>query len=211
MRYVISFSVGFWLMVLALFLASCGSDNKPTFYPAPTPVPRNSVPKVDEAVKEYVSGFKAICDSRPSSVCLKRWPRIEYITIVKDEAIRTDAAKDNWVGVCWEYTDANHQLVKANVQILDNDGRGNPWDADSLKGIIYHELGHCALNLEHEDSPYTNPKMMNSFLYSYNIYISNWEKMVEYEFSVQSLALTEEEVLGEIVYVTAHPIYREEL
>lgn len=209
MKYVITVSIFFWLLLL-LLLTGCGSSD-PTFYPAPTPVPRNSVPKVDEAVKEYVSGFKDICDSRPSPVCLKRWPRIEYITVVKDEAIRTDAAKDNWVGVCWEYTDSKHQLVKANVQILDNDGRGNPWDADSLKGIIYHELGHCALNLEHEDSPYTNPKMMNPSLYSYHIYANNWEKMVEEEFSVQSLALMEEEVPGEIVYITAHPFYREEL
>ena len=187
---------------------NCGNTDKPIYPTTEQPKPYTYVLKPDESVKEYVQEFKRICDIKHIVVCLARWSKLKTVTVVDEATLRKDSKGEKWAGVCWEWTDSNNNLVRADIQVLDNDGYGNKWSPESLEGLIYHELGHCLLDLEHEASPPDRPKMMNPALYDNQVYVDNWDKMVEEEFSIPNLALFEEYGISEEeLILTAHPFY----
>jgi len=199
-------------LIILLLLSSCSVEDQP-IYPSPEPPkPYSPIANTDESVRKYVKEFKHICDIRPSSLCLSRWPQLESVTVVNIETLRKDSNGEQWAGVCWQWTDGNGKLVKASIQVLDDDGYGNKWNADSLRGLMFHELSHCLLDMDHTPSPESNPKMMNPFLYPTQIYIDNWDKMVEDVFAAADrkdrLYLLNNIIeTSNIITVTAHPFY----
>lgn len=213
MKYLLLVTISslcIWIL-LGFLIFGCGSPI--SAHPTPEVVQsRSYMPKIDERIKGYVEEFKGICDLMPSATCLERWSKLDSISIVDMETLRKEAKGERWVGVCWEWTDSNKNLIRSHIQILNNDGHGSDWDKDALKGLVYHELGHCLLRLEHTSSFANNPKMMNPSMYPTSVYINNWDNMVKEMFSTQYFTLSAElpAINGELT-LTAHPITLEQL
>lgn len=69
------------------------------------------------------------------------------------------------VGVCIKY-------YSGKREILINETAWNEFSDVKKEILIFHELGHCALDREHDDSLYNNYKtsLMNSILIDENLY-----------------------------------------
>lgn len=76
-------------------------------------------------------------------------------------------------GVCRWWSRGNKSYRKV---VIDPDTLSGEWD---LKGLLWHEFGHCLLNKEH-----TETGMMRSWIYTNQEYKENWNTL-EREFWAQ--------------------------
>lgn len=67
---------------------------------------------------------------------------------------------------CWH----NSNLVEINLE------HWNSLPVIHKKELVYHELGHCALDIRHDNS---NPNIMQQFTYASKADGSNWPKLLE--------------------------------
>src|SRR5690606_5162811 len=70
-----------------------------------------------------------------------------------------DPEEDEYQGVCYIYSDNSREIII----------RKRWWDAvnvDDRESLIYHELGHCKLDREHDNATEQNVKlsMMNQYI-----------------------------------------------
>lgn len=193
-------------LALFLVLTSCGpqelvqdSSTQPNPKPRETPPPSTTPPpilstQVDEVLNKYVSEFKQGCAIRQDLDCLTTFSsgKLESVKMVDAATLRREAGSDNRVGVCYAWVNAQKEMIKGRIEILNNNGRGEPWDADTLRGVVFHELGHCVLGLPHSCNPvglpactvdYENPSMMWPWIYPATVYQNHWQRMVDGMFS----------------------------
>ncbi len=191
----------FAILAIALFLVSCGTEYDPYNPPSPPPPVYTPPPvtHVDEAVKVIYDEFVEECYRRGHTTCISTVERrlIESVKVVDVATLRKDPGSENRVGVCYTWTDSRGNLARAQVEILEHNGSGGKWDPDALKGLVYHELGHCLLALNHvcelvnsdgttnTSCKYnaTNPYMMFPTMYWAQVYRDYWGTMVDYMFN----------------------------
>lgn len=187
-----------WLMSLILttacMLVACGTQETVTTTlrnpTEPTDKPTKPTETNDSRIQKYVDEFKQRCIDLNHRACLKRWTRLESVLFVERSVIQNEPGSENRVGVCYVWEDGNKRLVKAKVQILQD----IEWNDEELKGLVYHELGHCALGLDHTNGTKGHPTIMNPYLYHAMIYIEFWEQMVSELFAAVLNLLEVEEV-----------------
>jgi len=168
-----------------LALVGCGAAEQHP--PVPTQEPRPDTAITDEQVQEYYDEFMQLCDYTNHTLCHTNAPKLRSIQIVDKEELLKQAAKikvtsTTTVGLCvYSYRTNNPtNIISSNVYLLNNNGYGQNWYPDELRALIFHELGHCLLQLEHPNPtrPSTDPAIMNYQMYRLSIYQSNWDTMV---------------------------------
>lgn len=181
---------------ILILAAACGKEEvrdtttAPTTSATPEPYhPPIRKTLVDDSLVDIFTQFKQDCEKREDKNCLTILSdgRLESVKMVGVDILRKDPGSENRVGVCYAWVDSQNKLVNAQIEILNNNGRGQEWDPHVLKGILYHELGHCVLGLPHTCNPnttacavdYNNPSMMWPWIYSRQTYEAHWTKMVE--------------------------------
>lgn len=164
--------------MLALLLVGCGSiENQ-------EPDPSTNIS--DSTLNEYYTQFIQECKAVSHTLCATNTPKLRTIQFV-DEKFIDDLAKNagnpppitKRVGVCVaEYR--LDTITRSYVYILKHDGYNYAWHPDALRALVFHELGHCLLQLDHPSParPSTDPAIMNSQMYSVKTYQLNWESMV---------------------------------
>lgn len=126
----------------------------------PQPDPR-SISGIDPAFTSYVQKFESY-----------------YGNSIGDIPIQfTDIASPT-IGVCTRWTSGERQIV------IDRTYWNNPYTSDKAKmGLIFHELGHCALNREHNNTTfyYYGSHIAGDVPYSlmnmYNFYSNNYVEL----------------------------------
>lgn len=86
------------------------------------------------------------------------------VSLVDSFDMEKDAKKaETWVGVCYRNGTARAIFIKKWYW--------NKIDSTSRKTLLFHELGHCILDLEHRDDPnnYMNPYITED-LSMWNLY-----------------------------------------
>lgn len=156
-------------LALFILLVGCGAQ-EPVTISRRSPVVRVN----NDLVKEYVEAFHQRCVEQNHRVCLDRWNKLEYVLFVPANVIQDTPDAHDRVGVCYLWEDEKRRLHKTQVQLLEGD-----WDPKELEGLVYHELGHCVLGLDHQDGTVAHPTMMNPYLYTTDVYRIYWEQMVD--------------------------------
>ncbi len=88
------------------------------------------------------------------------------------------------IGVCVTYT-ANNVEVYREIELLDSF-----WSTASLQSkhtLLFHELGHCALDLQHVPEGYG--AIMEPIILNDDFAQSNWPTLVNNEFKASPLSL----------------------
>jgi hypothetical protein len=123
--------------------------------------------------EEPVTGLKSLLNSFLSD-CRDKYGA-DTSDVDKLEFIRygdpSTEEQPQTVGVCNSWHDESGDLVRSNIVVKE---MKNPVMA---KALMYHELGHCVLGLEHtsqESKTIMSPSMLPSVYYSYN-----WESLVK--------------------------------
>jgi hypothetical protein len=162
-----------WISLLTLLVA-CGQENTIISRRAPEPPPVTL--KVDDALlKRYVDEFYQLCVDRNHSTCLDRFKKLESVAFVDATTIQNgEPGAENRAGVCYVWSDQYNRIHKTQIQVLNIE-----WDPKVLEGLIYHELGHCVLGLDHVQGGKNNPKMMNPYVYYAELYLEYWQQMVD--------------------------------
>ena len=174
-----------------LLLVGCGSaESQRTLTPGQEPRPKTTVH--DQQVKEYYDEFVRLCDYYNSSTCATNMPKLRYIKIVDKKELMLHAEEINMgskteaVGLCvYYYNPKTNAIVESYVYLLDNNGYGENWFPEEVKALVFHELGHCLLRLDHPNParPETDPAIMNYRMYSRDTYTNNWDSMVHEMFN----------------------------
>ncbi|MEK6828874.1 MAG: hypothetical protein AABY15_02025 [Nanoarchaeota archaeon] len=145
------------LFSLALIFANAQTDTKKWYYQYP------KGPKVDTLLKPYVDEFLLEC--KEAGVSTKRFYNLETITF--------SVLPGSITGVC---IPSNHivYIDAAAAKLFPN----------SLRVLIFHELGHCVLGLAHVPMEY-GVAIMNPILDLENLdqYYDSWEIMLMILFS----------------------------
>jgi hypothetical protein len=150
--------------------------------------PRPETAITDEQVNEYYQEFVQMCHDTNHTKCLTNIPKLKSIQIV-DAATLAKHSKPvggdpqyKKVGLCtYRYhTSKPNAIADSNVYLLNNNGYGENWFPEELRALLFHELGHCLLQLDHPNPtrPPTNPAIMNHRMYPHQTYIDNWDTMV---------------------------------
>jgi hypothetical protein len=156
------------LLLSALMLTSCGSIEPIDWY-------EENFSKEYPPLKkeEPIDSLKLILDSFLYD-CGTIY-KADISSISKLEFIRygETASPDqpNTVGLCTTYPYNNGTLYKSNIVVKQNDS------AIALKAIVYHELGHCILGLEHTSQE--SETLMSPIMMSDDYYENNWDVLVK--------------------------------
>lgn len=139
--------------------AACGTP-EPTSSTVKLPIQQ----KIHPNLQPFVEEFLADCETRRSD-CVERLSLIESMDVVDIPDLNT---KDDEiiVGLCYDrfYT----KKIEVNKLIMNK-----PYIYTRL--LMYHELGHCAYGLDHEDDPHAimAPSMPEMWVIA-----QNWPEMV---------------------------------
>ena len=120
-----------------------------------------TAPVIDERLEAYYDEFMQ--DADRLNIDMSKFKTIDSMSIVEDFEDDPEVSEEA-IGICI-LTPASRTIeIKASTM-----------DDDILKAIVYHELGHCVLNLGHHDGDELN--IMNSMT-SWGIY-EDWDNRVE--------------------------------
>lgn len=155
------------LILLTTILVSCGPSNSVDWPETPLDKEPPYVER-EEPIEELnliVNSFLNDCEAKYGADT----SLISKLEFVRYGDPSTDENR-NIVGVCNIYT-VNGKIVRTNIIMQDM--------GDHLlnKALLYHELGHCVLNLDHtEQDPQT---IMSPYISNSKFYKSNWDELVE--------------------------------
>lgn len=108
-----------------------------------------------------------------------------------------DSMPDYTVGLCYIYTYSDGRPYFREIQMLKSF-----WDAASpqtKRVLVYHELGHCALNQAHE--PVDSFKIMEPYVLTDEVSSPRWYSLVKDLFQDQSLSLLDKQPSNDDVIV----------
>jgi len=156
----------FFILICAVFY-SCGAEDPDDWIRKlgeKSDFPRQE-PSV-ESIEQIVNSFIHDCGTMHGAD-ISNLSKIEYIRY-GDPIID---GKQNVAGVCTSWNSANGSVIKSNIVIKKLDS------AISAKVLLYHELGHCVLELGHtQQDPGTimSPSMLDERYYQ-----ENWTTLVK--------------------------------
>jgi hypothetical protein len=146
------------LILLPSFLVSCGQDISDEILHKD-----NS----DERLYRYVLEFKRDANKNGINIDLDRLGSITFGNI-----------KDRYLGECTKYKRDKVTKYKKPYDIVLNE---NILDIDTwnthrmIKTIVYHEMGHCALNLDHSENE--DSLMYKEINHTETYYKYNWQDL----------------------------------
>lgn len=118
--------------------------------------------------QEFLEGCRKHVDN---DHCVLRWQTVDEVTVVR-----------GWVngvkgraGLCTAVNTASTGIkLKRTIHIMGYYDNGNPVPDYKVKQVLFHELGHCILDLRHEDT-----KLMetNRPLISKKVLDRSWEDL----------------------------------
>lgn len=153
----------FLLLLLVWLLSSCGPEFACRAEVIPTKnlgadecTMANLVYHVDDPLRSQVESFSA--DARKRNV-----PCTITAKITLEDRL-AKSSENNVIGYC---------LSPWRVTILQSFWEEAP--ASERLALIYHELGHCALGLDHYDE---KPDIMNTYILNEFELEKNWDKLV---------------------------------
>jgi len=151
----------FKLLLISMFLTACGTKADDFIRREVNPKP--PAYSIDPVMQPMIDQFMDDAHAYDADTS-----RAGYLRIAEFAEI----GRDQVVGVCSEYTFSNGELSYLQVTIRPD--FAERLDSPSYAGLMYHELGHCILNLEHSETGIMAPVM-----YSESYYEENWDELVE--------------------------------
>ena len=125
---------------------------------------------MDSAIWAYVYDFIADCKRfHTDEMCHSNFNKIDYIGFATDKYVKNDDLKENAnrLAIC-ERTNVGTSHEVRRITIISRD-----YEYTRLKTIVYHELGHCMLNAEHQLTG-----IMSSPIVPTQQAIENWDNYV---------------------------------
>ena len=171
-----------FVLPLAISFASCATSKKTAYhindvmikvlYGVPGPILPITT-EVDAQLRPYYDQF--INDASIRRTRLNTG--LETVKLVSEIASPDKDKDTRIIGVCiWHYYE--NGVALRNVEIV----KSLLSDPIQLKLVVYHELGHCLLNLDH--TPNNSQQIMDPISDLSSEYASkNWNDLVNYEFS----------------------------
>jgi hypothetical protein len=154
------------LLPLLLLVTACGSESPVDWINGPTDKPPIVEPQEPElSLKQMLDSFLYDCGT-VYKADVSNISKLEYIRY------GNPATEDspNTVGLCTTQT-YDGKLAKATIVIKE---MSTP---TLTKAVLYHELGHCVLGLDHtEQDPQT---MMSPMMSTTAFYKANWDVLVK--------------------------------
>lgn len=158
------------VILLTFAISACGDGLSRIGEPSDAiKIPRSSVFRILENIEmpselaQHVADFALTCNnSDRASLCRNNLRNIGKIEFV-------DKMKDSIIGSCWKYINGYRK-----IQIL----RSFVTEPNSMavKTLMYHELGHCALDLEHKGSY----GIMAPTLLDYDMFrVLRWQNLIK--------------------------------
>ena len=153
--------------------------------------------EVKEPLKKIVDEFRGVCKEKNVAKCIKNWDRLQSIEAVPDEVINPNEEdkKNPKAGVCFMWTNASGEIVSSKIIVHER----YLTDEAVLRGVIYHELGHCTLELDHTAPSWVDLHMMNPWVYDDEIYDNHWDSLVKDEFNSSLKLVDSETELNDVV------------
>lgn len=175
-------------VLLTSVLIGCGSYEEPA-------VSTNTKKQGDKKQKEqsdpyleqYMKHFHGLClHTTAANRCKENLQKVRSINFVDAFDEKTDP-NGSVAGVCWWSRFSRKIEIKRGI--------AEPGSVRE-KALIFHELGHCLLDLGHSDP---NTKMlMNPYLFDEKTYASNWTRLQNELFQlILSLLLADQEDLSD--------------
>ena len=115
------------LLILAS-LTSCG--------PKPQDIDERAYHGVNEAFQPYLDEY----------IINKGYPLAYDISINFAPVDQVNGPKDKVVGLCTEWDNSKYRQITIDLEYW------NSADINTRLALIYHELGHCDLDLDHDDT-----------------------------------------------------------
>jgi hypothetical protein len=120
--------------------------------------------EIDAALMPYVQGFIQDCEQRRTD-CRKRLRLVKEVKVVPITH-KQDNPDLITVGLCYK------NLVASKVHISDEILKNSGY---YIRAVVYHELGHCMYDLEHEGQ---DGRLMGEVMPSIFTIIQQWPTMV---------------------------------
>lgn len=139
--------------------AACGTPDTP-----PKPEAATAGPQVDLELQPFVDDFLQECETRRTD-CTESLNRIKSIRVTEIPDINT---KDDEVVIGLCYDNIFNRRIEINKEII---GKSYTY----IRVLVYHELGHCAYDLDHDKDP---KAIMAANMPDMWVIIKNWEDMV---------------------------------
>lgn len=165
MRTFISFALS--AMVGACVACGVGDDRVVTRdkVPPKEKTERTDGPRVDEELKLYVELFMADCEARRTD-CEKKLNSIYEIRVVEMED-KNKNDKEIVIGVCYLNLFSN----KVHINKL-----AFQYGHKYVQTIMYHELGHCMYDLDHEEK---DDMLMSPMMPELKTILHDWSRLLD--------------------------------
>lgn len=165
------------LYLSLLLLSSCGEsshDWKDRVSPTPYDIP--SKEEFDLEIQDIITLFREDANTHQVDVT-EGFERLKAARF-NDEDFNDNNDNDRAVGRCYNVSDFRGRPLYSRLYIKTSwkNQKGKPY---SFKGLVYHELGHCILGLDHS----TYQGIMFPSLSTESFYKSNWPDLVNGLFS----------------------------
>ena len=130
-----------------------------------TPVPYTGGPAIDKELQPYVDLFMKDCEVRRLD-CQDNLNKLKEIKVVDMEDKNKEDAEVT-VGLC--YSSLFSKRIHINRLALEYKGR-------YMQTLVYHELGHCMYDLDHEKKP---DMLMSEIMPSMVVIVRDWQTLLD--------------------------------
>lgn len=169
---------GLLAISVSLLLSGCATNDKNPFdvslkHLAPTP---NALPPVNLVVApDLLPDYQAFIETAVKQhVTLNS--RLRNVELV--DSIDTNNPNGRTIGLCTVASTNDGQVAYRDVQIVKDVAN----DPILLRVVMFHELGHCLLSLEHTGTE--NKQIMDAIIDIDDAYaVENWDSLVNFEFN----------------------------
>jgi hypothetical protein len=158
--------------LLVTILVGCGT-NDPNPVLIPTANEGGDQTVSDSYLTDYVKHFYGLCvQTTAANRCEENLRKLKSIKFVDGFDDQTDP-NGSVAGVCWWTRSSRRVEIKKNIAKTGS---------MQERGLIFHELGHCLLDLGH-----ANPEskmMMSPYLFDEKTYVTNWDRLQKELFAI---------------------------
>ena len=169
---------GLLAISVSLLLSSCATNDKNPLDVAlkhlnPTP---NALPPITLTVApDLIPDYQAFIETA-NKYHVNLNSRLRNVVLV--DSLDSNNANTRTVGLCTVAATSDGRVAYRDVQIL----KGMANDPILLRVIMFHELGHCLLGLDHTGTE--NKEIMDAIIDIDDAYaVENWDSLVQFEFN----------------------------